>query len=177
MNVTIVDYSRGWPKLFEQERDLVIKVLKVLKVLGKAVARIEHIGSTSVPGLAAKPIVDIMVGLRDFADADDATPKIIALGYTYVKYDDFMERRFFKKINQSSISYHIHMVEVDSPFWERHSLFRDYLRKNPNVAKEYGLLKKKLAKRGWKDTNDYADAKTQFIRKVEEQARGRKNTQ
>ncbi len=130
-----------------------------------------------MPGLAGKPVIDVMIGLRNFADADSLVPKVVALGYTYIpEYEDVMpERRFFKKIQSGKITHHIHMVEINSPFWERHLLFRDYLRENPEVATEYGLLKKELAKCQWKDTNDYAEAKTQFIRKTEEQAR-RKDT-
>jgi GrpB-like predicted nucleotidyltransferase (UPF0157 family) len=69
------------------------------------------------------------------------------------------------------------MVEIGGKFWERHLLFRDYLRENPETADEYAMLKKKLAIRQWKDANDYVDAKTQFIKRVEEQTRARKKPQ
>lgn len=170
MKVTIVEYSQQWPKLFEQERNL------LLSTLGEPVARIEHIGSTSVPRLASKPIIDIMVGLNDFDIADSLVPGVKELGYTYIpKYEDVMpDRRFFRKLQHNNVTHHVHMVKIDSTFWERHLLFRDYLRANPQVAVEYALLKKELALRDWNDSNDFAEAKTQFIKKVEEQAR-RKN--
>jgi len=170
MKVIVVEYNKEWPKLFDKEQDL------LWKTLSETVVCIEHIGSTSVPGLAAKPVIDIMIGLRNFAEADGLVPKVVDLGYIYIrKYEDVMPyRRFFQKMQNGKYTHHIHMVEINHEFWERHLLFRDYLRKNPKTAGEYALLKKKLAKRQWKDTNDYTDAKTQFIKGIEEQARARK---
>ena len=165
MKVTVVEYNQKWPRLFEQERD------SLLTVLAKTVAGIEHVGSTAVPGLAARPVIDIMIGLYNFSEADGLVQKVVALDYTYIpEYESVMpNRRFFKKIQNGKITHHIHMVEINSEFWKRHLLFRDYLRENREVAKKYGLLKEELAKQEWKDTNDYAEAKTQFIRKIEEQ--------
>jgi GrpB-like predicted nucleotidyltransferase (UPF0157 family) len=170
MKVAVVEYNKEWPKLFDQERNL------LLTELGKTAVCIEHIGSTSVPGLAARPVIDIMAGLRDFAEADSLVPKVTDLGYTYIReYEDVIpNRRFFRKTQNGKDTHHIHMVEIGSEFWERHLLFRDYLKENPETATEYALLKKKLARHQWKDTNDYAEAKTQFIKGIEEQARERK---
>ena len=136
------------------------------------IVRIEHIGSTSVCGLISKPIIDIMVGLRDFGGADSLVVSIVDLGYTYCpQYEDVMpNRRFFKKQNDVSATHHVHMVEIGSEFWGRHLLFRDYLRGNPAMAEEYALLKKELAKREWEDMNEFASAKTEFISRVEKQA-------
>lgn len=156
MKITILEYDPDWPKAFEQERDL------LLKALGRPVARIEHIGSTAVPHLAAKPIIDIMTGLHDFTDADGLVPRIVDLGYTYFpQFEDVMpDRRFFKKLSGGQATHHIHMTEIAGEFWQRHLLFRDHLRKNPKVAQGYAALKKKLAKRHWNDSNDFAEAKT-----------------
>jgi len=166
MKVTVFEYDKEWPKLFEQEQNL------LLEALGKTAVCIEHIGSTSVPGLAARPVIDIMVGLRNFAEADSLVPKAVDLGYIYIReYEDVIpDRRFFRKMQNRKDTHHIHMVETSGEFWERHLLFRDYLRENPKIAAEYALLKKKLARHQWKDTNDYAEAKTQFIKGVEKQA-------
>ncbi len=172
MKVAVVEYDKEWPKLFDQERNL------LLTALGKTAVCIEHVGSTSVPGLAARPVIDIMVGLQDFADADSFVPKVVDLGYTYIReYDDVIpDRRFFRKMQNGKDTHHIHMVEIGGEFWERHLLFRDYLRANPKISAEYALLKKRLARHQWKDTdtNDYVEAKTQFIKGVEKQARVRK---
>jgi GrpB-like predicted nucleotidyltransferase (UPF0157 family) len=167
MKVTIVEYRPEWRQMFEDEK----RVLQM--VLGDVPARIEHIGSTAVAGLAAKPIIDMMVGLEDFSIADEVVPKIEALAYEYIqKYEAVMPfRRFFIKEREGTRTHQIHMVGIGSEFWERHILFRDYLRGNPKVAEQYASLKKELAEREWSDVNEYADAKTEFIRKIENEAR------
>ena len=167
MKVIIAEYSSTWPALFEQEK----KILK--RALGKNENIIEHMGSTSVVGLAAKPVIDIMIGLRDFSIAHNMVTKIEALGYEYIsKYEDVMPFRcYLKKVAQGKDTHHIHMVEIGGEFWERHLLFREHLREHPGSMKEYTTLKKKLAKEEWNNTNEYADAKTAFIKGVEQKAR------
>jgi GrpB-like predicted nucleotidyltransferase (UPF0157 family) len=167
MKVTIVEYRSEWRNMFENEKE----VLK--KALGEIPVQIEHIGSTAVVGLAAKPIIDMMIGLEDFSVADEFVPKITTLGYEYFKkYEDEMPyRRYFAK-NQNGVRTHqIHMVEIGEEFWERHLLFRDYLRQNPEVLNKYAELKKQLAEQDWADVNEYADAKTEFIRSNENKAK------
>ena len=153
--------------MFEDERPV------IEAALGGAPARIEHVGSTSVVGLAAKPVIDLMVGLEDFSLADGLVPKIEALGYEYVqKYEAVMPfRRFFIKDREGIRTHQIHMVGIGTEFWGRMLLFRDYLRDNPGAAAEYAALKKELAQREWADTNEYADANTEFIRGIEREAR------
>lgn len=167
MRVTVVEYRPAWPALFRQEQ------LLLATALAEVAAQIEHIGSTSVPGLAAKPIIDVMIGLPDFALADSLVPKIEWLGYEYVqKYEAEMPlRRYFRKDTNGARSHHVHMVASGGEFWQRHLLFRDYLQQHPDVASAYAALKQKLAEREWHDLNDYADAKTEFIRSVEQRAR------
>ena len=167
MKVTIVEYSPAWRELFEQEKQL------LETALGNSFIIIEHVGSTSVVGLAAKPIIDIMIGLPDFSVANNLVPKVEALGYEYVpQYEDEMPyRRYFRKTIAGIKTHHIHMVEIGSEFWERHLLFRDFLSANPGVADEYAALKRRLAELEWDDVNEYADAKTAFIRSIESRAR------
>ena len=167
MKVTIVEYRPEWRKLFEDEK----RILQT--ALGEVSAQIEHIGSTAVAGLAAKPVIDLMVGLEDFSIADNLVPKIEALAYEYIKkYEAVMPfRRFFIKEQAGIRTHQIHLVGIGSEFWERLILFRDYLRQNPGVAAKYALLKKELAGHEWADANEYADAKTEFIRKIENEAR------
>ena len=166
MRVELAEYNPEWPKIFEQEHHL------LLKALGKPIAKIEHIGSTAVTGLVSKPIIDIMIGLYNFSDADNLVPQIINLGYIYhPEFEDMIpERRFFKKVINDKATHHIHMVEIKGELWQRHLLFRNYLRANPEIAKEYGIFKKELSKRDWKNSNDFAEAKSKFIRKVEKHA-------
>jgi GrpB-like predicted nucleotidyltransferase (UPF0157 family) len=168
MKVTVVEYRPQWRKMFEHEK----RILQI--ALGDIPAQIEHIGSTAVAGLAAKPIIDMMVGLEDFSIADKVVPKIEASGYEYIqKYEDEMPfRRFFKKEQDGIRTHNIHMVGNGGEFWGRHILFRDYLRQNPTVAAQYASLKKELAGREWEDVNEYADAKTEFIREIDDQAKG-----
>jgi len=167
VKVTIVEYRPEWRKLFEDEKRV------IQTALGEVSAQIEHIGSTAVAGLAAKPVIDLMVGLEDFSIADNLVPKIEALAYEYIKkYEAVMPfRRFFTKEQAGIRTHQIHLVGIGSEFWERLVLFRDYLRQHPGVAAKYALLKKELAGREWADVNEYADAKTEFIRKIENEAR------
>jgi GrpB-like predicted nucleotidyltransferase (UPF0157 family) len=167
MKVSVVEYRPQWQEMFEEEKQF------LQTVLGEVPARVEHIGSTAVAGLAAKPIIDIMVGLPDFSLADDLVPEIETLGYEYIKkYEDEMPfRRYFAKNSDGIRTHQIHMVEIGGEFWARHLLFRDYLRQNPDMAKNYAALKKRLAEREWEDVNEYADAKTEFIKSIENKAR------
>lgn len=169
MKVSLVEYRPEWRKMFEDEKRI------IQTALGGVSAQIEHIGSTAVAELAAKPIIDIMIGLEDFSIADRVVPKIEALGYEYIqKYEDVMPfRRFFIKEQMGIRTHQIHAVEIGSEFWERLILFRDYLRQHSNVAASYASLKRELAEREWKDVNEYAEAKTEFIRKIEDEARTR----
>jgi GrpB-like predicted nucleotidyltransferase (UPF0157 family) len=167
MKVSVVEYRPQWRKMFEEERHL------LQTVFGEASIKIEHIGSTAVVGLAAKPIIDIMIGLPDFSAADKFVPKIEALGYEYFKkYEAEMPfRRYLAKDSNGVRTHQIHMVEIGGEFWERHLLFRDYLRQNPETANKYAVLKKRLAEREWEDVNEYADAKTEFIKGIETTAK------
>lgn len=167
MKVSVVEYRAQWRAMFEEEKQ------RLGATLDEVATRIEHIGSTAVKGLAAKPIIDIMVGLPDFSVADRLVPKIEALGYEYFKrYEDEMPyRRYFAKNLNDARTHQIHMVEIGGEFWKRHILFRDYLRQNPETADEYATLKMQLAEREWTDVNEYADAKTEFIKSVENEAK------
>lgn len=169
MKVSIVEYRPQWRKRFEEEKQL------LQAVLGEVSAKVEHIGSTSIDGLAAKPIIDILIGLPDFSVADSLVPGIETLDYEYFKkYEDEMPyRRYFAKNLNGIRTHQIHLVEIGSEFWERHLLFRDYLRQNPETASDYAVLKKRLTESEWEDVNEYADAKSEFIKSVENKAKER----
>jgi GrpB-like predicted nucleotidyltransferase (UPF0157 family) len=166
MKVLLSDYNEQWPVLFEKERELLIETISNKNV------QIEHIGSTSIKGLIAKPVIDIMIGLKNPEDMNDIRKKIISIDYSYIKeYEIIMpDRRFFRKIKNKITTHHIHMVEINNEFWQRHLAFRNYLRVNPEVAEEYGNFKLKLSEREWTDTNEYAEAKSKFIKPVEKEA-------
>jgi GrpB-like predicted nucleotidyltransferase (UPF0157 family) len=164
--IVIADYNPEWPALYEEERG------RILHAIGNHVAGIEHVGSTSVPGLAAKPIVDILVGLHSESLLDSVVQPMQALGHTYVpEYEDEMpyRRLFYKKPPTYPQAYNVHVVSLGHEFWVRHLLFRDYVRAHPEVARRYEELKRQLAPQ-FIAVNDYATAKTDFIRSVEAQA-------
>ena len=166
MRIIIEKYNPKWKEKFETEKQLLIKNLKFLDI------EIEHIGSTSVKGLGAKPIIDIMIGLKDFNLADQQIEKLEKTGYQYIsKYNEIMpERRFFIKEIHGIRTHHLHMVERGKDFWIRHLKFREHLRQNKIYRKEYNRLKKELSKKDWTDGDEYANAKSEFIKKIENKA-------
>ncbi|MCI0711249.1 MAG: GrpB family protein, partial [Chloroflexi bacterium] len=129
--------------------------------------------STSVPGLAAKPVIDITIGVKDLAAADEKVVQVIVeLGYEYVPdFEDVMPtRRYFRRSNAEGMRTHqIHLWQIDDPEYERHIVFRDYLRAHPDEATAYAELKRSLAEK-FDSVNDYANAKTEFIREREHRA-------
>ena len=167
--ITIVDYRPEWQELYEQE------LAQLSQIIGNYAQDIQHIGSTSVPGLAAKPIIDIMIGVESLAIADQyCVPAMVNYGYEYVKKYEVQipHRRYFRKSDHAGKrTHHLHMVEIDSQWWERHILFRDYLRLHPSDRDAYGALKKQLAEREYEDKHDYTAAKTGFITEILEKAR------
>jgi GrpB-like predicted nucleotidyltransferase (UPF0157 family) len=162
--ILLVDYDPNWPKQFDQEKQQILEALKNWPV------SIEHIGSTAVPGLVAKPVIDILVGVSSL---DEVSKEFItaleSIGYTYMPEHEkeIPERRYFRKNDQSGKRIaQIHVAVKNGPFWHRHIAFRDYLRTHANDMKEYGELKRKLAQQHI-DTQDYARAKTEFIKNIE----------
>lgn len=166
-HLIIVDYDPTWPERFQQER------ARLLAVLAVSVQTIEHIGSTSVPGLAAKPVIDIMIGVRDLAEAEQpCIAAIVGLGYEYVPdYEDEMpDRRYFRKNDADGVrTHHLHLWPVDHPDYERHIVFRDYLRTHPDEAAAYEAVKRDLITQ-YDNGNDYAEAKSVFVLPCEKRA-------
>lgn len=146
--IVIADYNPAWPEQFERERG------EILRVCGEgSFVRIEHMGSTSVPGLGAKPIIDIMPGLRSLDDAPALIAPLAVIGYEYVpeyehpnEFDGGMPfRRYFRKDVRGERAFHMHTVEAGSDFWTTHLLFRDFLRVSPEDAAEYERVKRLVA--------------------------------
>lgn len=162
--IVIAPYNPEWPTIFWHEYTLLIATLITWDVA------IEHIGSTAVQGLSAKPIIDILIGVHSLADVNAAFITALKnLGYEYVpEYEqEIPERRYFRKDNAEGIRTHqIHVTQKNSPFWQRHIQFRDYLRMHPEAAHEYEILKQQLAMQHT-DTQEYARAKNEFIKKIE----------
>jgi GrpB-like predicted nucleotidyltransferase (UPF0157 family) len=156
--VQIAEYDPAWPALFERERGL------IAGVLGDLAAAIEHVGSTAVPGLGGKPVIDMMVAVRDvFDEGQRCVAPLEGLGYEYKGELGIPGRLYFRKLTQGRWSHQIHTVESGSDLWERHLLFRDYLRGQPDEAEAYYELKVRLAAEFRTDREGYTEAKTRFI--------------
>ena len=161
--VEIVDYDPEWVTLFSEERG------RILGVIGHLGVAVEHIGSTAVVGLGAKPIIDIMVGVNRLSDAQQCIEPLSSLGYRYQPEHEVTmpERRFFGKGEPPGEQhYHLHMVEKGGEFWRRHLAFRDYLRSHPKASRQYCEFKRKLASEYGSDREGYTEAKTSFIESI-----------
>ncbi len=133
--------------------------------LGELAVRIEHVGSTSVPGLAAKPIVDIQVSVPDIRDLDSYRRPLEALGYEYVYDPDFVEYPFFGwPTSAQPRTFNLHVCEAGTEWEARHLRFRDLLRSDPVARDEYAALKRELALKHGNDIQGYVDDKDAFIR-------------
>lgn len=165
--VVIVDYDPRWPEAYERAR------LDIVAAGGGDVVAVEHVGSTAVPGLSAKPIIDIMAGVRCLADVERFRPALEAAGYVYhPEMEQFIpDRRYFTKGSGGVSVQHLHVAEHGGEFWERHLLFRDYLRAHPEARAAYDRLKRQLAARFRDDRPAYTDAKTEFIEGIVARAR------
>jgi GrpB-like predicted nucleotidyltransferase (UPF0157 family) len=166
LQIVIESYHPDWQKKFSRETFL----LRLL--IGRYITAIEHIGSTAVPGLAAKPIIDILIGVKSLTDTKRFVPRLKLLGYVYVpEYEvEFPERRYLYKQINGEDTCHLHMVEPQSEFFRRHIAFRDYLRTHPEAVAEYASLKFRLASEFGADRAGYTDAKTEFIQSIEHKA-------
>jgi GrpB-like predicted nucleotidyltransferase (UPF0157 family) len=170
--VAIVSYDPRWPEIFELER------LHLLSCLPPdLVKRIEHFGSTAVPGLSAKPIVDILIEVASLHETKQRiVPILEAQGYDYFWRPSWGDDTppfyawFIKRDKNGRRTHHIHMVEAGFEHWDR-LLFRDYLIEHPEVAREYGDIKKNLSCAHCSDRVAYTQAKSDFIRKVTEKAK------
>ena len=189
MKIEIEEYNREWTGQFEKIKADLYSILINLN------PKIEHIGSTSVPDLAAKPIIDIQVGIKNSNDLDKTIEPMINNHYIYYKiYNSVMpDRRLFvglkdekdirnfqniyskgdliphEKINQLRLT-HVHIWEHGTKDWNRHIAFRNYLREHAEVKGQYESLKKQLSLKDWKDGNEYNDAKDSFIKTTEAKA-------
>ena len=163
--IKILDYNTDWPKKFETHAG------RIIEALGDAALRIEHIGSTSVPGLAAKPIIDILVVVQDSANESAYLPRLEAAGYRLrVREPDWNEHRMFRTPERDV---HVHIYSTGCPEIERYLIFRERLRRNPDDRNRYERRKRELAMKEWPETNAYAEAKTEVIESIIAAAQGK----
>jgi GrpB-like predicted nucleotidyltransferase (UPF0157 family) len=158
--VEIVPYNPNWEQNFKDEATKIKKIFKQIFV------DIHHIGSTAIPLVKAKPIIDIMVEVKDINKVDRYNNKMEESGYEVLGEFGIPKRRFFQK-GGNNRTHHVHIFEKGSPQIKRHIDFRDYLIAHPTIAREYSLLKEKLAKKYHYDIDKYQEGKESFIKKID----------
>ncbi|HEX8734652.1 MAG TPA: GrpB family protein [Pyrinomonadaceae bacterium] len=159
--VELVPYQEEWKTLFEREERL------IREAVGNFALAIEHIGSTAIPGLVAKPIIDIMVGVRDLSGVEKfLRAPLEKIGYEYRGEAGIAGRRYFRKGDFAVSTHHLTIAEKGGVIWRRHILFRDYLRANEAAARSYNELKKNLAIKFKDRREDYTNAKTGFVEEI-----------
>jgi GrpB-like predicted nucleotidyltransferase (UPF0157 family) len=165
--IEVVAYDERWVERFAvAERELRV-------ALAPFVVEIEHIGSTAVPGLAAKPVIDIQVGVQTLDDSAEIVSAVESLSYEYVPEfeDELPDRRYFRRWDGGRRSHQIHLVErSNTEWWDRHVRFRDWLRDHDDDRLRYAELKTNLASTHRDDRRAYTDAKSGFIRAIEQKS-------
>ena len=156
--IRIVSYDAAWPRKYEANARVIADALSA------SALRIEHIGSTSVPGLAAKDIIDILVVVQDSANESAYLPQLEAFGYILrVREPEWNEHRMFRTKEKDV---HVHIYSSGCPEIERNLIFRDRLRRNIDDRRRYEQTKRELATKEWSDMNEYAEAKSTVIESI-----------
>ncbi len=156
--VAVAPYNPCWADEFEKERN------KILKTCGKSIDAVEHIGSTSVPNLPAKPIIDIAVGITRLKDAKKLIKPLANIGYHFYRINQY--EMFFAKGPDSCRTHYIHVVRYKGAKWNNDILLRNYLRTHPKEIREYATLKNQLAKQYGNDRYAYTAQKDAYIKSV-----------
>jgi putative glutamine amidotransferase len=160
----IVDYDPVWPARFEEEAE------RIRRALGDIAVRVEHVGSTAVPGLAAKPTIDVQVSVEAVVPRGPIVEPLVALGYEFWGDPVDPEHEYFRKEANGVRTHQLHVCPVGSEWERRHLAFRDHLRAHPEDARRYADLKRRLATEHPNDVPSYNDAKTALIREIESRA-------
>ena len=159
--VVIVDYDPQWPTFYRKEKEL------ICRALGHRISAIEHIGSTAVPILGGKNIIDMMAGVSHIDEANECLSPLKSIGYVDVTpQPDNAEWYYCLGKGHHSAGYHLHLVKSNSEHWKRHIVSRDFLRKTPKIAQEYYNLKEELATKYATDRIGYTEAKSKFVESV-----------
>ena len=156
--IEIVPYDPRWPSRFESERAALEAAIR-----DWAAGGIHHVGSTAVPGLDAKPTIDILIGVEGLESSRPCFGRLATLGYLYAPYRA-EEMHWFCKPDRRRRTYHLHLVPIDSPRYRHELAFRDYLRAHCDAADEYAALKRELARRFRHNREAYTAAKADFVR-------------
>ncbi|MBV5122615.1 bifunctional GNAT family N-acetyltransferase/GrpB family protein [Bacillus halotolerans] len=162
--VEVVHYNEEWARLFREEKD------RLKLVLGPEIIDVHHVGSTSIPNMAAKPVSDILIAVKDIAAVNQYDSKMAELGYMPKGENGMIGRRYFQK-GGNKRTHHVHIYEGGHPAIERHLVFRDYLTAHPEIANEYASLKKQLAAQYPDNIKPYIQGKNDWIKAAEEKAK------
>ena len=161
--ITVVPYDPTWPKQFEE------KASRIKPIFAENFVAIHHVGSTAVPGLAAKPTIDIVLEVKNIERVDECNGQMAELGYEAWGEYNIPGRRFFVK-GKDKRTHHVHAFQTDSADIGRHLYFRDYLKSHPKDAEEYADLKIKLAQQFANDRRSYVLSKQDFVKTLEKRA-------
>lgn len=169
-SVELSKYNAEWANIFETEKRA------IESKLGDLALGIEHVGSTSIPGMQAKPILDLAIAVKSIDDYGECTHLLQELGYQYVPRDKatYGDDLLFVKGSDDNRTHHLKLTVIGSPFWEKSILFRNYLVKHPSAAKEYEDLKLQLAANYPVDRESYTEGKNEFIERILKDARRKK---
>ena len=156
--ITLAEYDPQWPALYDRE------AARIRAVLGDTAVRVEHVGSTSVPGLAAKPIIDILLAVPDSADEQTYVPALQATGYVLrIREPDWFEHRLFKG---PDTNINLHVFTVGAAEIDQMLMFRDWLRADEADRDAYLQVKRDLARRTWRHVQHYADSKSAIVQQI-----------
>lgn len=160
--ITLLEYDSDWPKLFDREAK------RIQSALGDTAMQLEHVGSTSVPGLCAKPIIDILLVVADAGEESSYLPDLEAAGYTLrIREPEWFEHRLFKG---PDTDINLHVFSEGASEVDRMLCFRDWLRTNRSDRDNYAEAKRTLAKRTWRHVQHYADAKNSIVQEIMDRA-------
>lgn len=156
--IILEDYNSNWPKSFDREAK------RIRSILGNKILQLEHVGSTSVPGLCAKPIIDILMVVKNSADESIYVPDLEEAGYSLrIREPDWFEHRLFKG---PDTDINLHVFSKGASEIDRMLRFRDWLRTNKSDREKYGSVKRELASRKWRHVQHYADAKNLIVGEI-----------
>lgn len=169
--VNVTDYNAEWINDFEQEK------AKIKNVINDITLGIEHIGSTAVPGLGAKPVIDMMVGVKELSQVSpEYIVQLKSINYEYVHKPEYPERLFFRKGQWRAGTHHLHVYVHNGEHWLNNIWFRDYLRSHPKAMDDYYRLKKQLEGLYKSDRVAYTNAKAPFIQSILSRLRSENHT-
>ena len=168
--VKLVQHNPSWKKFFEDEKRRLEERFHGW-ILGYDI-KIEHIGSTAIPGIDSKPIIDILIGVKDLEDIHWTIELLEKLGYKLIPQACEIDKLFFALGDDAKRTHHVHVTAYGNDRWKNDLIFRDYLRSHPDIAKKYDRLKKELSEKYPNDRKSYTEDKEQFIQSVLKEVRG-----